>query len=93
METTIGDVHLNDSLHFPATHLHLRSSNDLSVVQLTTSASQTLNSANVSAEVTTLPTGVRIKFAPSTFDINSKTWTIDKDGNCPSAMRSSPRMA
>jgi hypothetical protein len=80
METTIGDVHLNDSLHFPSTHLHLRSSNDLSNVQLTTSANQTLNSANLAAEVRTLPTGVRVKFDPSTFDINSKTWTIDKNG-------------
>jgi len=80
METTIGDVHLNDSLHFPGTRLHLRSSNDLSNVQVTTSANQTLNSANLSAEVQTQPTGVRVKFLPSTFDINSKTWTIDKDG-------------
>ncbi|MDO6430982.1 translocation/assembly module TamB domain-containing protein [Flavitalea sp. BT771] len=80
METTIGDVHLNDSLHFPGTRLHLRSSNDLSNVQVTTSANQTLNSANLSADVQTLPTGVRVKFLPSTFDINSKTWTIDKDG-------------
>jgi len=80
METTIGDVHLNDSLHFPGTRLHLRSSNDLSNIQVATSANQTLNSANLAAEVQTLPTGVRVKFLPSTFDINSKTWTIDKDG-------------
>ena len=80
METTIGDVRLNDSLHFPSTHLHLKSSNDLSSVQVTTSASQTLNSANLSAKVQTLPSGVRVTFDPSTFDINSKTWTIDKNG-------------
>jgi hypothetical protein len=80
METTIADVHLNDSLHFPSTHVRLRSSNDLSSVQVTTSANQTLNSANLSAKVQTLPTGVRVTFDPSTFDINSKTWTIDKNG-------------
>ncbi|MBN9385410.1 MAG: translocation/assembly module TamB domain-containing protein [Chitinophagaceae bacterium] len=80
IETVIGEVHLNDSLHFPSTHLHLRSSNDQSIVQVTTSANQTLNSANLAADVQTLPTGVRIRFLPSTFDINSKTWTIDKDG-------------
>jgi len=80
METTIGDVHLNDSLHFPSTHLHMKSSNDLSSVQVTTSASQTLNSANISAQVQTLPSGVRVTFDPSTFDINSKTWIIDKNG-------------
>src|ERR1700735_5701553 len=63
METNIGDVTLNDSLHFPGTHLMLHSSNDLSSLDITTSANQTLNSANI-----------------STFDINSKIWTIDKDG-------------
>ena len=80
METTIGEVYLNDSLHFPGTHFHLHSSNDLSSLQITTSANQTLNSANISARVQTLPTGVKVIFDPSTFDINSKTWHIDKDG-------------
>jgi hypothetical protein len=80
METTIGDVTLNDSLHFPGTRLLLHSANDQSTLQITTSANQTLNSANISARVTTLPTGVQVTFNPSTFDINSKTWTIDRDG-------------
>jgi len=80
METTIGDVTINDSLHFPGTHVLLHSSNDLSSLQITTSASQTLNSANISARVQTLPTGVQVTFNPSTFDINSKTWTIDRNG-------------
>jgi len=80
METTIGEVYLNDSLHFPATHIQLSSSDDRSKVRITTSANQTLNSANISAEVRTSRTGVNIRFDPSTFDVNSKTWTIDKDG-------------
>ena len=80
IETNIGDVRLNDSLHFPSTHIRFHSSGDLSDLQVRTSASQTLNSANISARVQTLPTGVRVTFDPSTFDINSKTWTIDKDG-------------
>jgi len=80
METSIGDVQLSDSLHFPATHIRLRSSNDQSNLQVTTSANQTLNSANISARVLTQPTGVRVTFDPSTFEINSKTWMIDKDG-------------
>ncbi|HXD79132.1 MAG TPA: translocation/assembly module TamB domain-containing protein [Puia sp.] len=80
METDIGDVSVNDSLHFPGTHLLLHSAGDLSAVRITTSANQTLNSANLSARVQTLPTGVQVTFNPSTFDINSKTWTIDRDG-------------
>jgi hypothetical protein len=80
METNIGEVYVNDSLHFPLTHIQLRSFNDISEVTIKTSANQTLNAANISAQVQTLTDGVKIKFHPSTFDINSKTWTIDKNG-------------
>jgi hypothetical protein len=80
METTIGEVYVSDSLHFPSTHIQLRSFNDLSDVKISTSANQTLNAANVSAQVQTLANGIHINFRPSTFDINGKTWTIDKNG-------------
>jgi hypothetical protein len=80
LQTNIGEVYVNDSLHFPLTHIQLRSFNDISDIKISTSANQTLNAANVSAQVETLTDGVKIKFNPSTFDINSKTWTIDKNG-------------
>jgi len=80
MDAKIGEVYVNDSLHFPLTHIQLRSFNDISDVKINTSANQTLNAANISAQVQTLADGVKIKFNPSTFDINSKTWTIDKNG-------------
>ena len=79
-DATIGDVQVNDSLHFPGTHIKVHSSSDVSDVGITTSASQTLNSANITAQVKTLPDGVRIKFKPSVFEVNSKQWTINKDG-------------
>ncbi len=79
LETNIGEVYVNDSLHFPLTHIQLRSFNDISDVRIKTSANQTLNAANISAQVQTLTDGFKIKFNPSTFDINSKTWTIDKN--------------
>ena len=80
LDTRIGEVYVNDSLHFPLTHIQLRSFNDISELKISTSANQTLNAANISARVQTLTDGVRINFNPSTFDINSKTWTIDKSG-------------
>jgi len=79
-DATIGDVLVNDSLHFPATHIKVHSGSDISDVAITTSANQTLNSANIAAQVKTLPDGVRIKFKPSVFEVNSKQWTINKDG-------------
>jgi hypothetical protein len=80
MQTNIGEVYVSDSLHFPSTHIQFRSFNDISDVQIKTSANQTLNAANISAKVQTLSDGARITFNPSTFDINSKTWTIDRNG-------------
>ena len=80
LDTRIGEVYVNDSLHFPLTHIQLRSFNDVSEIRINTSANQTLNAANISARVQTLTDGVRINFNPSTFDINSKTWTIDRSG-------------
>lgn len=80
MTDSIGQVFINDSLHFPGTRIHLSSMGDLTSLQVSTSASQTLNSANISARVQTMRTGVKVTFDPSTFEINSKIWHIDKDG-------------
>ncbi|WP_152616830.1 translocation/assembly module TamB domain-containing protein [Flavihumibacter solisilvae] len=78
VSTAIGDIFVNDSLHFPGTQLSVRSANDISQVNLKTSASQTLNRADVSGEVQTLKNGIRVMFHPSSFDINEKQWVIDK---------------
>ncbi|HYF31278.1 MAG TPA: translocation/assembly module TamB domain-containing protein [Chitinophagaceae bacterium] len=80
METTFGDVYINDSLHFPQTYVRVSSANDWSQVRIKTSASQTLNSADIAARVQTLPHGARIYFDPSTFEVNAKQWQIAKDG-------------
>jgi hypothetical protein len=79
-ETKIGDVYINDSLHFPGTYITVKSSNDVSNVAITTSANQTLNAANISAQVQTLARGVKIIFRESSFEVNGKAWTIDKAG-------------
>jgi hypothetical protein len=80
LQSDISDVYINDSLHFPGTSIKLRSSNDQSDINIKTSANQTLNSANISAKVQTLPQGVRVKFQESNFDINGKNWIVEKNG-------------
>ncbi|MFN8252625.1 MAG: translocation/assembly module TamB domain-containing protein [Ferruginibacter sp.] len=77
---TTGDIGLNDSLHFPGTHLLIKSHNDVSTLQLKTSASKTLNEAELNATVTTLNDGVKIHFSPSSFIINDKKWELENDG-------------
>lgn len=80
LATTIEDIFVNDSLHFPNTAISIRSSQDVSKVNISASASQTLNSANISGQVQTLRDGVSISFNPSVFEINAKKWTIDRGG-------------
>ena len=80
IESKIADIYFSDSLHFPGTVIAINSANDLSDLNITTSANQTLNSANVSAKVQTLPGGVNILFNESHFDVNGKNWTIEKNG-------------
>ncbi len=75
-----GDVVLNDSLHFPGTNLIIKSHNDISQLQLKTSASKTLSEAELNATVQTLSDGVKIHLSPSSFIVNDKKWQLEKDG-------------
>ena len=80
IQNNISNIYINDSLHFPSTIIRISSANDNSIVDITTSANQTLSSANIAAKVQTLPRGARIRFLESFFDLNGKSWHIDKDG-------------
>lgn len=76
----VNNIAVTDSLYFPSTTLQIKSHNDLSTVHLTTSAGEALNDAELNANIQTLKDGVKINFFPSTFIINNKKWTLDKDG-------------
>lgn len=80
VESSIADVYINDSLHFPGTTIKVGSANDLSHITVKTSASQTINAASIAARVQTMPRGARITFDRSNFDVNGKNWFIEKDG-------------
>jgi hypothetical protein len=80
LATSIGEVFINDSLHFPGTKINIRAGNDVSKINITTSANQTLNSASISGTLHTMQNGFNLVFDPSTFDVNGKKWTIDNGG-------------
>ncbi len=82
LNTTISvrDIAISDSLHFPNTTLTLSSSNDISNIQLSTSASKTLSDARLNAQLTTYGDGVKIHFSPSSFILNDKKWDLARDG-------------
>ena len=77
---SVFDIGISDSLHFPNTKLILSAANDISNIQLTTSASKTLSDAQLNARVQTLTDGVKIHFFPSSFILNDKKWNLAKDG-------------
>lgn len=77
---SVGEIILSDSLHFPGTILSLNTANDYTILQLKTKADKTLNEAELNAGITTYPDGVKIHFFPSSFIINDKKWTLEKDG-------------
>jgi len=76
----VDDVKINDSLHLPTTNISIRSHNDLTDININTSASKTISGASINAQVQTLQDGVKIHFYPSSFEINDKKWQLEKDG-------------
>jgi hypothetical protein len=75
-----NNIRINDSLNIPTASFSIDSRNDSSKVSIVSGVNRTVDTANLNALVLTYSDGVKIKFNPSTFTINSKTWSIDKSG-------------
>ncbi len=80
MSGNVDRMQISDSTYFPNTRLSIQSEKDHSVVHIQTSANNTLNDAQLNADVYTLPDGVKINFQPSSFVINEKKWDLEKQG-------------
>ncbi len=80
VKTKASSIVFNDSLSFPNNEITIRSSRNLSRVDVHTFSEQSLYGANLSAYVSNLSDGIRINFNPSTLVFNEKTWNIEKDG-------------
>jgi hypothetical protein len=76
----ISSIQLSDSFHLPNSHFDISSANDHSLVSIKASSDNTINDATLLADVYTIQDGVRIHLRPSTFAINDKKWTIEKNG-------------
>lgn len=74
------NIRISDSLNVPMAVFGITASHDSSVVSIRTGANKTVDTANLNAVVLTYNDGVKIQFNPSTFNLNSKTWTIDENG-------------
>ncbi|MEY3576989.1 MAG: hypothetical protein RL394_572, partial [Bacteroidota bacterium] len=75
-----SSVVFNDSLFFPNNEIRIRSSKDVSVVDINTFSESSQYGAKLSASVNNLKDGILVHFNPSSVVFNEKTWNIDKDG-------------
>jgi hypothetical protein len=80
VQSDVASIQLSDSFYLPTTKLNIVASNDHSIVSINTKANNTLNNADLYADVFTLEDGVRVKFRPSAFVLNEKKWNIEKEG-------------
>ncbi len=76
----VGDVIINDSLHLPDTKILVITGSDISDISIKTSASKTLNEADLSLRLQSLADGFKLNFNPSSFVINDKKWVLEKGG-------------
>ncbi|MDP9230326.1 MAG: translocation/assembly module TamB, partial [Bacteroidota bacterium] len=76
----LDNIIIADSLNLPQTSFQVESKNDISAITITTSSNQAINKATIAAQVQTYSDGVKIRFQPSTFVLNGKTWTIQENG-------------
>ncbi len=76
----VYNIRINDSLNIPMTQFVINAKHDSSTVRIKSGANRTVDTANLNALVLTYNDGVKIQFDPSTFTINSKTWSIDETG-------------
>lgn len=78
--SVVGNTTVNDSLQFPGSKITIASANNVSQLNITTAATQTINDARLSAQITNLEDGIKIHLDPSSIVLNDKTWKIDDGG-------------
>ena len=76
----VNNAVVSDSLVFPQTTFNIEAQNDVSNISINTTANQTINQANLSAQIRTFSNGATVQFNPSSFVLNGKTWNIEQGG-------------
>ena len=76
----VSNAVISDSLSLPLTTFNIQAQNDISDITINTIASQTINKADLSAQVQTFSDGFKLFLNPSSFVLNGKTWSIEEGG-------------
>jgi hypothetical protein len=78
---SVTDASLGAGIVLPETTFSIRAANDNSDIVLNTISNQAINKASLAGRLKTFSDGVAIEFAPSSFMLNGKTWTIEQGGD------------
>jgi hypothetical protein len=73
-------VVFNDSLSFPKNEIEIRSSKNISFLNINTFSEQSDYGAKLQGYIENVEEGIKVHFNPSTLVFNEKTWNIEKDG-------------
>ena len=76
-----GNIIINDSIILPESSFSIEAANDISKINISTTANQPINKAKLNAIVQTFQDGVLVQVDTSSFSLNGKPWVIDKDGS------------
>lgn len=74
------DAGLGGGIVLPQTDFSLHVQDDVSDIVLNTTSNQAVNKASLAGRIKTFNDGVSILFAPSSFMLNGKEWTIEQGG-------------
>ena len=75
-----SSVVFNDSLSFPKNEIDIRSSKNISFLNINTFSEQSDYGARLQGYIENVEDGIKIHFNPSSLVFNDKTWNIEKDG-------------
>lgn len=76
----VNNAVVSETFNFPQTTFSIEAQNDVSNLTINTEANQTINKANLSAQIKTFSDGLTVLFNPSSFVLNGKNWSIDQGG-------------
>ncbi len=74
------NIFVTDSINVPELNVFVFARNDTSSVEMQFGANKALDAAEINAQVFTFSNGVKVKFEPTQFVLNGKTWTVDDNG-------------
>lgn len=80
VDGSVSNIGITDSLQTKLTTFNIKTHQDISEIIINSGSNNAVDQARLSAIVNTYSNGVGIRFLPSSFMVNGKTWSIEDKG-------------